>query len=96
MASIKCFSTFFNISSIVIPHYDSATRAQVLALRAYSIEAKEIQEITRISKRTQRKWLSAAKEKGFELKKDSYLIINIFVQDKPKSGRPKKLTSKQV
>ena len=32
--------------------YDSATRAQIVALRAYGISAAEIREITQISERT--------------------------------------------
>lgn len=70
-------------------YYDVATRAQVVALRSYGVNASEVASITGIQERTQRKIVQRAEQRGFV---KGGVILNIYLDDDPKSGAPRKRT----
>ena len=71
--------------------YDLATRAQIVALRAYGISAAEIRNITQISERTIRDIYRRAIDRGFD-PRSSPLVLNTHVDDASRPGRPSKQT----
>ena len=71
--------------------YDSATRAQIVALRAYGISAPEIAKITQISERTIRDIYRRAIDQGFDLM-SSPLVLNTHVDNTSYLGRLSKQT----
>ena len=71
--------------------YDSAIRAQIMALRAYGISAAEIREITQISERTIRDIYRRVIDRGFN-PRSSPLVLNTHVDDASYPGRPSKQT----
>ncbi|KAG6093627.1 hypothetical protein E4U14_000234 [Claviceps sp. LM454 group G7] len=74
-------------------HYmDIPTRTSVLTLKAYGISAKEVASITGISVRTVNKIFAKAVSRGFKPEDRPLKIIGRFVEDAPKSGRPRKQT----
>ncbi|KAG6221158.1 hypothetical protein E4U26_006148 [Claviceps purpurea] len=73
-------------------YMDIATRTSVLTLKAYGISTKEVASITGISVRTVNKIFANAVSRGFNPEDRPMKINNRFVEDAPKSGRPKKQT----
>ena len=61
--------------------YDSATRAQIVALRAHGISAAEIAKTTQISERTIRDIYRRAVDRGFNPKSSPPLVLNTHVDD---------------
>ena len=72
--------------------YDSATRAQIVALRAYGISAADIAKTTQISERTIRDIYRRAVDRGFNPKSSPPLVLNTHVDDASRLGRPSKQT----
>ena len=72
--------------------YDSAIRAQIVALKAYGISATEIAKITQISKWIIRDIYRRAVDRGFDPKSSPPLVLNTHVDDAFRLGRPSKQT----
>src|SRR5436305_13864172 len=70
-------------------YHDTATRAQVIALRAHGATAKEVTAITEVNDRTQRTIISRAKERGYQ---EGGPIKDEHVKDGEKPGAPRKRT----
>ncbi|KAK1246367.1 hypothetical protein MKX08_000169 [Trichoderma sp. CBMAI-0020] len=68
--------------------YDTATRAQALTLKLAGFSNDQVQQITGIHPRTVLLILDRAVERGLDLAKP--VILDIHVQDAPRSGRPSK------
>jgi transposase len=75
--------------------YDIATRAQALALKLIGRSNAEIEEITGIPPRTLQQIYRRAVERGLEPSKTAKLI-DIYIVDAPRSGRPTKQTQKLI
>lgn len=70
-------------------HYCIATRAQVLTLAVFSkLKYDEISAITGVPKSTISRIIANAKERGFR----GGVILDEHVVEKPRSGRPTKVT----
>ncbi|KAF2279115.1 uncharacterized protein EI97DRAFT_372182, partial [Westerdykella ornata] len=69
------------------PYYDLATRAQVIALRSFGTSIKQVEEITGVKERTQRKIITRAKEHGYQ---PNSVVLDDHVKDAPKAGAPRK------
>jgi hypothetical protein len=67
-------------------YFDDATRAQVVALRSFGATAKQVEEITKIAERTQRRIVKKAKERRFS----GGQVLNSHVKDGEKLVRTKK------
>ena len=70
-------------------YYDDATRAQVVALRAFGATHKDVATITNIQEHTQTKMLRKAKDRGFI---PGGVLLDKHIKDAPKSGAPRKMT----
>lgn len=73
-----------------MPYYDTATRAQALALKIAGLPYDQIEAHTGIKRRTVRHILDRAIERGFNPDSEHPVILNIHVEDSSKSGRPSK------
>ncbi|KAF1994482.1 hypothetical protein P154DRAFT_30744 [Amniculicola lignicola CBS 123094] len=67
---------------------DLATQAQVVALKIKGVTTKEIEEITGVNPRTQRKMVEKAKERRYV----SGPLLTKYLEDSKKSRRPTKRT----
>jgi transposase len=74
-----------------IPSYDNATRAQALTLKLAGFSNAKITSITGIETRTLNKLYQKAISRGLDICEDAKLL-DIYVQDTARSGRPKKQT----
>ena len=73
------------------PRPDTGTRIQALALLQVNTPISQIIEKTGYQKRNIYRILKTAKERGYDPSKSSILYLS-YVQDAPRSGRPKKVT----
>lgn len=71
--------------------YQIATRAQVLGLLAAGLPGKMVEEHTGISTATQYRWWDKAVARGFDPKKQPLLILDEYVEDGKRTGRPRKV-----
>ncbi|KAF2810446.1 uncharacterized protein BDZ99DRAFT_387462, partial [Mytilinidion resinicola] len=67
--------------------YDNATRAQALTLKAMNVLSDQITAITGMSERTIRDVWKRAIDRGWN-PQQSLKVLDIYVQDAPRSGRP--------
>lgn len=72
---------------------DIATRASVLALKAADKTTAEVAYLTGLSQRQVQRILARAIARGFDPQLRPLTINDTFVEDAPKSGRPKKQTT---
>lgn len=72
------------------PYFDLATRAQVVALRSFGASTKQVEEITGVKERAQRKMITRAKERGYQ---PGSAVLDEHVKDAPKAGAPRKRTA---
>jgi len=78
------------LPTLIMPsYYDDATRAQVIALRAFGVTHKTVSAITNVQERTQTKMLRKAKDRGFI---PGGVLLDEHIKDAPKSGAPRKMT----
>ncbi|KUI55144.1 hypothetical protein VP1G_02570 [Cytospora mali] len=70
--------------------YQIATRAQVLGLLAAGLSGPVVQEHTGIGTATQYRWWDKAIARGFDPKKRPLLILDEYVEDGKRTGRPRK------
>jgi transposase len=75
-----------------MPTTDIAVRAHVVALKAYGISSKEIQDRTGINPRTQRGIYARAIKRGFD---PSQPVLTKYVLDEPRAGRPRKISAQK-
>ncbi|KAG5924990.1 hypothetical protein E4U61_004893 [Claviceps capensis] len=73
-------------------HYDIATRASVVTLKAIDLTTTEVASLTGIPTRTVNKIFANAIERGFDPQKRPLTIRNYYVEEAPRSGRPTKQT----
>ena len=78
-----------------MPSHDTATRAQVLALKQAGFKNSNITEQTKVCERQIQYYAKAAKERGWnpDLKGP---ILDAYVLREPGSGRPKKATPEKL
>ncbi|KAF2191465.1 hypothetical protein K469DRAFT_371863 [Zopfia rhizophila CBS 207.26] len=69
------------------PH-DSATRAQVVALKVFGASNEDIEQQTGIKARTVNSIYDRAIQRGFNPYAEHPIVYNIHVEDAPRSGRP--------
>jgi hypothetical protein len=69
---------------------NTATRASVLTLKAYGRPSQEVAHFTGLSIRQVNRILARAIERGFDPQLQPLQIKDTYVQDAPRSGRPKK------
>ncbi|KAK3897123.1 hypothetical protein C8A05DRAFT_20049 [Staphylotrichum tortipilum] len=82
---------FSNLSFASIPHHDIATRASALLLRlVLHQDNKTIESLTGLKPRTVDLIAQRALERCFDPTASPPLILDIHVQDAPRSGRPHK------
>jgi transposase len=74
-----------------MPSYDIATRAQALTLKLVGFSNSEIESITGIKQTTLSTLFRKTIARGFN-PSESQKILDIHVQDRSRSGRPKKQT----
>jgi len=78
-----------------MPFYDIATRAQALTLKALGVTNQEIERQTGIKARTVNYIYDRATRRGFDPNAEHPTILDIHVQDAPRSGRPLKQGEKK-
>ena len=71
-------------------YHDIATRAQVVALRAYGVSNQDIEAITGVKRSTISTIFQKALDRGFDPQAERPIIYDKYVNDAPKSGRPNK------
>jgi hypothetical protein len=67
--------------------YDICARTQALALLAFGLPTRAVQDTTGIPQRTLRNILEKAKKRGFEPEKDQRILLH-YVEDGVRTGRP--------
>ena len=72
-----------------MPSYDKATRAQALTLKILGVSNAEIERVTGMQTRSLNSLLKRAIERGFD-PQTSPKILDAYVEDGKRSGRPKK------
>ena len=73
-----------------MPHHDIATRASALMLRlVLELDNKTIESLTGLKPRTVDLIAQRALERGFDPTASPPVILDIHVQDAPRSGRPR-------
>ncbi|KAL1884051.1 hypothetical protein Daus18300_000160 [Diaporthe australafricana] len=70
--------------------YQIATRAQILGLLAAGFEYRQIFDHTGVSPDTQKTWWAKALKRGFDPTARPVLIVDRFVEDGKRSGRPRR------
>ncbi|KUI68892.1 hypothetical protein VM1G_04114 [Cytospora mali] len=75
--------------------YQIATRAQVLGLLAAGLSGPVVQEHTGIGTATQYRWWDKAIARGFDPKKRPLLILDEYVDDGKRTGRPRKIRQEE-
>ncbi|KAF2811080.1 uncharacterized protein BDZ99DRAFT_386542, partial [Mytilinidion resinicola] len=75
--------------------YDNATRAQALTLKAMNVPSDQITAITGMSERTIRDVWKRAIDRGWN-PQQSLKVLDIYVQDAPRSGRPTVQTPRKI
>lgn len=74
-----------------MPSFDISTRAQVLALKAFGASYEQIEYHTGIGARTVRLICAKAEDGGFPINSPQPgKILDIYVENAPRTGRPKK------
>ena len=71
-----------------MPSYDKATRAQALTLKMLGVSNAEIEQHTGMETRSLNALFKRAKERGFD-PQTSPKILDAYVEDGKRSGRPK-------
>jgi transposase len=74
------------------PHYDGATRAQVVTLKAMGVKNDQITAKTGVPDRTIRGIYERAIKRGFDPNSALPVVKDEHVVDAPRSGRPSKQT----
>lgn len=74
-------------------YYDIATRAQAITLKALNFSNEEIEQVCGVNRRTVSKWLDKAISRGFDPTLRPLRILDKYVEDAPKPGRPTLQTS---
>jgi len=74
------------------PHYDIATRAQVVTLKAWGATNEQITARTGVPDRTIRSIYTRVKERGFDPNSNPPVVKDDHVADAPRSGRSSKQT----
>jgi transposase len=77
-------------------NYDIATRSQILALKAANLSYDEIFNLTGIKKSTVTAIIRKAKSRGYDPSLKPQLILNAYVEDGHRSGRPTKQTEANI
>jgi hypothetical protein len=72
--------------------FESATRAQIVTLKAIGMTTAEVIAITGLKERTIQSIYSRAIDRGFDSAVRPMIILDKYVEDAPRSGRPKKET----
>ena len=72
--------------------HDIATRASILTLKALGKTNADITYVTGFNESTVRSILAKAIQRGFDPSIRPILILNSYVEDASRSGRPKKQT----
>ncbi|RYO14580.1 hypothetical protein AA0113_g12489 [Alternaria arborescens] len=72
------------------PIFDIATRALVVAYKADGKTNLEIMGLTGIEKRTINRIYARAIERGFDPSERPLVLLNKYLEDAPRSGRPSK------
>ena len=75
--------------------YDITTRAQVLGMKISGATNADIKAVTGMSETHIKNLVKIARERGFDEAKDRR-ILDIYLKDRDRSGRPKKRTSAKI
>jgi hypothetical protein len=75
--------------------YNIATRAQVLCIKISGATNTDIKAVTGMSETRIKSLVKIARERGFDETKDRR-ILNIYLKDGDRLGRPKKRTSAKI
>ena len=70
--------------------YQIATRSQILTLLAVGFEHRQIFDYTGVSPDTQKTWWTKALKRGFDPSARPLLILDCYVEDDQRPGRPRK------
>lgn len=70
--------------------YQIASRSQVLSLLAIGFEYRQVFEYTGVLPETQKVWWKKALARGFDPSVRPVLILDCYVEDGKRSGRPAK------
>lgn len=68
---------------------DITLRAQTVALRSFGAPAKEVERVTGIGERTQRRWMQLAEERGYVI---GGPLLDKYLSDEPPKRVPHKRT----
>jgi Transposase len=95
--SILAFTNLMNLLNLklltIMPHYDIATKALVVTLKASQKATIEISGLTGLIPRTIDRIYATAVDRGFDPAVRPLVIRDEFVADKKRTGRPSKRTS---
>jgi hypothetical protein len=70
--------------------YEISTRAQIVTLKAIGQTTAEVIAVTGLAERTIQSIYSRAVERGFDPAVRPIIILDHYVKDAPRSGRPKR------
>lgn len=79
----------------MVAPYQIASRSQILSLLAVGFEHRQIFEYTGVMPDTQKVWWKKALSRGFNPHARPLLILDIYVEDGKRTGRPSKMQDEQ-
>ena len=74
--------------------HDLGTKVQAFALAEYGVPTKKVADLTGLSMRSVTRLKQTARQRGYD-PETSMILLTKYVEDAPRSGRPKKITPEQ-